>query len=102
MNSPVLESRLSQPFHPGRSDARRLPAQLVGKSTESGITRTQPRLTPVPRYLFHEAVCIRVVLDSKVGDLGPEVVSVRVNSIMASVGTRDDDAEQLALPPAQG
>lgn len=86
MDSPVVESRLSQPFNSSGPDGRRSPTQLFRESAERPITRFQARLAPVASHLVHEPVCHRVVVDSKVGDLGPEVVGMGVNSIVASVG----------------
>jgi hypothetical protein len=102
MDGSVVESGLAQPLDSTRPDGRGPVTQLFGKIAERSVLRAQAGLAPVAGDLIDETVGLGFIGDSEIGDLGPEVVRVGANSIVAAVGPGDDHRKHLALPPAQG
>lgn len=98
MDGAVVESGLAQPLHTIRPQTRRPETQVLGIVAQRKVPGAEPRAAPVTRDLIDEAIGLGVVGDSKVGDLGPEVVGMSVNSVVAPVGARHHHGHQFALP----
>ncbi len=88
----VAESVDTQPLEVVLGDGPRLVGELLGEVVERLIGRTDPGIATVPLEAIDEGV---------VFDLGPEVVSVGLGSIVTLVGCRHDDSQHLALRAAQ-
>ncbi len=97
MDGAVVEARGAEPLHTGRTDRGRCGREFVRVRAQRAVSRPQPRRAPVTREPFDEAIRGVAVRDSKIRDLGPEVVRVRVDSIVAPVGTRNHHCQHLPL-----
>jgi hypothetical protein len=101
MNGAIIECGIAQPLHSLGADRTRISRQGVGVLTERDVRGLEVGRTPVARDPFNEGIRRRGIRDPEIGDLGPEVVRVRANSIVAPVGARHDDRQQFPLSPRQ-
>jgi hypothetical protein len=75
--------------------------ELLGELAQRPVGGGELRLPPVPRDIVDESVGFLLGLEVP-GDLGPEVVRVRLRSVVAVELGRDHGGEELALGARQG
>ena len=96
----VVEPVGSEPIQIGGRHLLLSVRELFGELAQGPIGRGEVRLPPVPRYVVNVPIGFLYGLEL-LGDLGPEVVRVRLRSVAAVDLGRDHRGQQLALSPRE-
>ena len=100
MDGDIIQPDLAQGLDVSFAHIRGLNGQLLGIGAQSAVNPIQRRSPPVSRQRMDKG--IRRGFAVKSFDLSPEVMGMRLYSVMAVIGSADDHRQHLALGPRQG